>query len=166
MVLVNTSGSKETPASPAVLYQERQWVPWYWWLAGLGISFLTAAQIAHNRDEIWFWVPFIFFGTIALWSLWRLSSTHIAVEKDADGLTWLRAGDANLPAAVVSRTLAVPATAKRNAMGRQLDPAAFVVSRSWIPEMAMFVLDDPEDSTPYWLVTSKDPDALLAAFHS
>lgn len=141
-------------------------MPWYWWLAGAGAAFLTAAQIGHNRDAIWFWAPLIFFGIIVLWSLWQLSSTQVAVEKDADGVTWLRAGDANLPTTVVSRTLAVPATAKRNAMGRQLDPAAFVVSRSWIPEMVMFVLEDPEDPTPYWLVTSKDPEALLTAFHS
>lgn len=147
-----------------MLYQERQWVPWYWWLAGVGASFLTAAQIGHNREVVWFWVPLIFFATIVLWSLWQLSSTQLRVEKDSDGITWLTVKGANLPNNVVSRTLAVPATAKRNAMGRQLDPAAFLVSRSWIPEMAMFVIDDPEDPTPYWLVSTKNPEKLLAAF--
>lgn len=155
---MNTTGT-------TVLYEEKQWVPWYWWLAGLGASFLTAAQIGHNRDAIWFWIPLIFFGGIALWSLWHLSSTVIKVERDPQGITWLTVKGANLPHTVVSRTLAVPATAKRNAMGRQLDPAAFLVSRSWIPEMAMFVIDDPEDPTPYWLVATKDPEQLLKAFH-
>jgi len=33
-----------------------------------------------------------------------------------------------------------------------------------VPEMVMLVLDDPEDPTPYWLVASKHPEQLLAAF--
>ena len=69
-----------------------------------------------------------------------------------------------LPHTAVSSTLAVPSTARRNAMGRQLDPAAYVVSHGWVPEMAMFVLDDPDDPTPYWLLSTVDPQALIAAF--
>lgn len=86
------------------------------------------------------------------------------MEQDPDGTRWLLTGQANLPDDVVARSLAVPATAKRNAMGRQLDPAAFVVTHGWVPEMVMFVLDDPEDPTPYWLIGTKNPEALLRAF--
>lgn len=99
-----------------------------------------------------------------MWVLLSLSGTVISVEEDPEGTRWLRAGDARLPDDAVSRTLAVPASAKRNAMGRQLDPAAFVISHGWVPEMAMFVLNDPEDPTPYWLIGSKDPEALIKAF--
>ena len=49
-------------------------------------------------------------------------------------------------------------------MGRQLGPAAFVVSHGWVPEMAMFVLDDPDDPTPYWLISTRNPESLLKAF--
>lgn len=160
---MNTTGSSHS--APQELYTEKQWVPWYWWLAGIGIAFLTAGQIGHNRDAIWFWATLIFVGGIALWALWQWSSTTISVVRDGDDVIWLHAGDAQLPMTVVSRTLAVPASAKRNAMGRQLDPAAFVVSRSWIPEMAMFVIDDPEDPTPYWLVSTTNPEKLLSALH-
>ncbi|MFV8380314.1 DUF3093 domain-containing protein [Corynebacterium hindlerae] len=166
LLAVSTPGSNATDNAPNVIYREQQWVPWYWWLAGIGASLLTAAQLGHNRSVFWFWIPLIIFTTLALWALWQLSSTVITVEKDADGVTWLTAKGANLPTTVVSRTLAVPATAKRNALGRQLDPAAFVVARSWVPEMAMFVIDDPEDPTPYWLVSSHNPTELLEAFHS
>ena len=48
-------------------------------------------------------------------------------------------------------------------MGRQLDPAAYVIHKSWIPTMAMLVLDDPDDPTPYWLISSKEPQELLEA---
>ena len=93
-----------------------------------------------------------------------LSSTVVTVEEDSDGVRWLGTRNAILPHTVVSRCLAVPTTAKRNAMGRQLDPAAFVVSHGWVPEMAMFVLDDPDDPTPYWLISTRNPENLLKAF--
>ena len=103
-------------------------------------------------------------GVMALYSRGCAQRACGVGEEDPDGTRWLVTGQANLPHTVVSRSLAVPATAKRNAMGRQLDPAAFVVSHGWVPEMVMLVLDDPEDPTPYWLVASKHPEQLLAAF--
>lgn len=112
----------------------------------------------------WFIGPLVLFAILALWGLWHLSSTKVRVIAEADGTRWLEVGGASLPSTVVSRTLAVPASARRNAMGRQLDPAAFVASKSWIKEMAMIVLDDPEDPTPYWLISTKDPHKLLDAF--
>ncbi|MCQ9342487.1 DUF3093 domain-containing protein [Corynebacterium sp. 76QC2CO] len=147
-----------------VLYSERQWVPWYWWLiAGFLVALLTA-QFAMNRAEIWLYVPAVLLSAAAVWILLSLSGTRLRVEEDSTGVRWLVAGEANLPHTVVSRALAVPSNAKRSAMGRQLDPAAYLVSHGWVPEMAMLVLDDPEDPTPYWLISTKDPDALLEAF--
>ena len=52
-------------------------------------------------------------------------------------------------------------SAQRNALGRQLDPAAFLVTHTWIPTMVLLVLDDPDDPTPYWLVSTRHPEALL-----
>lgn len=149
---------------PRELYRERQWVPWHWWIFGGFIVMLLAAQIGHNRSAAWLYGTAILFGALAIWSLLSLSATTVSVTEDAEGTRWLRAGNAQLPADVVSNALMVPATAKRNAMGKQLDPAAFVVSHGWVPQMAMLVLDDPEDPTPYWLIGSKNPEALLAAF--
>lgn len=147
-----------------VLYRERQWVPWCWWLLAIFAALLTATQLGMNRSMWWFIGPLLLFAVFGMWGLWQLSSTSIVVERDQAGTRWLRVGRAQLPHTVVSRSLAVPASAKRNAMGRQLDPAAFVASKSWIKEMAMIVLDDPEDPTPYWLVSSKNPAQLLGAF--
>ena len=60
----------------------------------------------------------------------------------------------------------IPRTAKSAALGRQLDPAAFVMHRPWVGPMALLVLDDPDDPTPYWLVSAKDPAKLLAALNA
>lgn len=147
-----------------ILYRERQWVPTYWWVLAAGLVALTTAQFALNRNIWWLIVPGILLSVLAIWVLLRMSSNVLKVEQDADGSRWLIVGQASLPSDVVSRSLAVPESAKRNAMGRQLDPAAFVSSRGWVREMVMLVLDDPQDSTPYWLISTKNPEAVLRAF--
>ena len=55
------------------------------------------------------------------------------------------------------------AVQKSAALGRQLDPAAYVLHRPWIGPMVLVVLDDPDDPTPYWLVSSRHPGRVLAA---
>lgn len=139
-------------------------MPWYWWVGAAFVVALIAAQFSLNRTSVWMVGAAIVGGVIAVWVLLYLSSTRITVEQEADGTRWLVVKNANLPHHVVSQSLAVPATAKRHAMGRQLDPAAFVVSHGWVPEMVMLVLNDPEDPTPYWLVGSRNLEKLLSAF--
>lgn len=146
-----------------VLYSEQQRVPFTWWLFAAGVVFIIAWQAQMGRS-IWYAVGAgVFAGLAAAWALMKMSSTSVAVVEHSDGQRWLHAGEAKLPAGLISRCLVIPPTAKQAAMGRQLDPAAFVIHKSWIPTMAMMVLDDPEDPTPYWLISSKQPQALLEA---
>ncbi|WJY65707.1 hypothetical protein CAQUA_04970 [Corynebacterium aquatimens] len=147
-----------------ILYKERQWVPWYWWLFAIAFAALLGAQMGNNRGIAYFIGAFAISAALLGWFLYSLSSTEIAVERDADGTRWLVIGESNLPNTVVSRSMAVPYSAKQSALGPQLDPAAYLVHHSWVAEMVLLVLDDPEDPTPYWLVSSKNPEALLKAF--
>lgn len=150
--------------SPVILYRERQWVPWYWWFMAAFVVAISTATVSLNRGIMWVIIPAILLSAIAVWVLVTWSNTVVQVEQDADGTRWLTVKDAQLPSDVVSRSTAVPATARRNALGPQLDPAAFLVTHGWVPEHVMLVLDDPEDPTPYWLIGSTNPEKLLAAF--
>ena len=160
------SGEKETTDAnkPTVLYQEKHHAPLWGWVFGLAVALLIAAQVQHNREPVWGVVTFVIFGGAVVWFLASLSSATVRVEQDPSGERWLTSKGANLPASVVSRSLAIPASAKQSAMGRQLDPAAFLIYHGWVKELAMFVLDDPDDPTPYWLVSSRDPEALIRTF--
>lgn len=160
----NVSTSPVGAAVPQVLYTERQWVPWYWWAAGIGLSFLLAAQFALNRNIWWFAGAVVVVGALLAWFLIWLSRTVIRVERDPDGTRWFMVDDANLPHTAVARAMVVPASARQNALGRQLDPAAFLISHAWVAEHVLLVLDDPEDPTPYWMVSARNPEAVLAAF--
>lgn len=157
------SGSRVT--SQTVRYRERLWVPWWWWLVGLGASAVLAFTVNMGIRNLPDWLPYLVLGAAAVGLLLWLSRTEVRVVTDGDEVQ-LWAAEAHLPASVVSRSAAVPRSAKSAALGRQLDPAAFVVHRTWVGPMALVVLEDPDDPTPYWLVSTRAPDQVLAALRS
>lgn len=144
--------------APGQSYRERLWVPWWWWPIGAAVAGLLAAEVHMGNPGVRAWLPYVLLIPVALWGLARLGSSRVVVQ---DGE--FRVGDAHIPVGLIARTAPVPATAKRAALGRQLDPAAYVQHRSWVPTMVLLVLDDPEDPTPYWLVSTRRPELLIAA---
>jgi len=85
---------------------------------------------------------------------------------ERDGRTELCVGPAHIPTDVIALSAEVPKSAKSAALGRQLDPAAYVVHRAWVGPMVLLVLDDPDDPTPYWLISCRRPDRVLAALNA
>lgn len=152
-------------ATQTVRYRERLWVPWGWWLVGLGVSAVFATQVNMGVRNLPDWLPYVMLAAAAVGVLLWLSRLEVRVVGTGANVELL-AGQAHLPASVVRRSAAIPRSAKSAALGRQLDPAAFVVHRNWVGPMVLVVLDDPDDPTPYWLVSCRHPDRVLAALRS
>ncbi|SEB88802.1 Protein of unknown function [Rhodococcus koreensis] len=148
-------------ASP-VLYSERLWVPVWWWAVGLFVAGLLAAEVHMGAPGLRAWLPYVLLLPLPVWGLVWLSRLRVEVVEEPSGVH-LRVGQAHLPVDVIARVAEVPGSAKSAALGRQLDPAAFVQHRVWVKPMALIVLDDPEDPTPYWLISTRRPAELLAA---
>ncbi|MFE3291242.1 DUF3093 domain-containing protein [Rhodococcus sp. NPDC059234] len=159
------------PASPltdrvaaAPRYSERLWVPLWWWIAGLVVVVLLAVEVNMGVRSLVKWVPFVLLTPLAAWALVWLSRVRVEVFDGIGGAPGeLRAGRAHLPLDAIARVAVVPGTAKSAALGRQLDPAAYVEHRTWVKPMVLIVLDDPDDPTPYWLVSTRRPADLAAA---
>jgi hypothetical protein len=152
-------------ATQTVRYRERLWVPWWWWPIGVGLSAVLATEVTMGIRTLPQWLPYAVLGAAAVGILLWLSRVEVQVlGTGADVELW--AGEAHLPASVVTRSAGVPRSAKSAALGRQLDPAAFVLHRNWVGPMALLVLDDPDDPTPYWLVSCRHPELLLAALQN
>ena len=139
-------------------YTERLWVPWWWWPLGALVAGLLAAEVHMGYPGVRAWLPYLVLIPLAIWVVARIGSLRVAVSRGE-----FRVGDAHIPVSLIARSAEVPASAKRAALGRQLDPAAFVQHRPWVPTMVLLVLDDPEDPTPYWLVSTRHPQRVLAA---
>lgn len=154
------SGTRAT--TQTVRYRERLRVPWWWWPPGFALAAVIAYEVNQAARDLPDWVSFAVLGAVAAGVLVWLGRAEVRVTRDGDQ-TELWAGGAHLPTTVIARTAVVPASAKSAALGRQLDPAAFVSHRAWVGPMVLVVLDDPDDPTPYWLISARRPERLLAA---
>lgn len=150
------AAARSATGSPA--YSERLWVPLWWWPLGFGVAALLAAELNMAARALPDWLPYVVLLIVPVWILWWLSRKEIRVVGGE-----LVVDRAHLPIDVIARGVVVPASAKSAAMGRQLDPAAYVSHRPWVGTMALVVLNDPDDPTPYWLVSTRRPAELLAA---
>ncbi|MGW0158410.1 DUF3093 domain-containing protein [Mycobacterium sp. NPDC003323] len=152
-----------------VRYRERLRVPWWFWLPGLGLAALIAAEVNMGVEALPDWVPYAVLLPVAAAVLMWMGRMEIRVVQNgsaSDPAVELWAGPAHLPVNLIARSAEVPRSAKSAALGRQLDPAAYVLHRAWIGPMVLIVLDDPDDPTPYWLVSCRHPDRVLAALRS
>lgn len=136
----------------------------------MALAALIALEVNQGVRALPNWVPFAVLLPVAGAVLVWFSKTEVRVvsggQDSAAEETELWVGNAHLPVSAVSRSAEVPRSAKSAALGRQLDPAAYVVHRAWVGPMVLLVLDDPDDPTPYWLVSCRHPDRALTALRS
>lgn len=78
-----------------------------------------------------------------------------------DGM--LRAGRARIPVQLLRAGAAFEGDAARSARGAGLDPRAWHLLRGGIDQVVVIPVEDPDDPTPYWIVSSRTPDRLAAA---
>lgn len=152
-------------APQSVRYRERLWVPWWWWPLGFAAAAIIALEVNQGVPGLPDWLPFAVLFAVAAGALLWLGRMEIRVSIGDDGVE-LWADEAHLPVTVIARSAEIPRSAKSAALGRQLDPAAYVLHRAWVGPMVLVVLDDPDDPTPYWLVSCRHPDRVLSALRS
>ena len=161
--LDRVSGTRVAPHS--VRYRERLWVPWWWWPPAFALAALIAFEVNMGVRTLPEWLPYATLFVVAVGALLWLGRVEIRVMSApaVPGGVELWAGDAHLPSTVIARSATIEPAAKSAALGRQLDPAAFVLHRAWVGPMILAVLDDPDDPTPYWLVSCRHPERVLSA---
>lgn len=145
-----------TTATPR--FTERLGVPWWWWPLGLGLAALGAAEIGLGAPGPRGWVPFAV--VLPLVAAVLLGSLRLRVRvTDEEFLV----DDARLPLRYVAEVVAIDPAGRRQLLGPDGDQLAFAVMRPWIGTAVQVVLNDPEDPTPYWLVSTRKPLQLAQA---
>ncbi len=141
-----------------VRYAERLTVGWWFWFPALGLTGILAAEVYLGAPGLTTWIPYAILLPLTTVGLWRLGRIRIEV-KDGE----LHVDDAHLPVRFVGDVTVLDATAKRDALGPYAQPWAFIIQRPWIAGAVQVWLVDPADPTPYWLVSSRRPEALAEA---
>jgi hypothetical protein len=139
-------------------YAERLAVTWWAWPATLGLVALLSAEIFLGRSTPLGWLPYAILLPATAAALFGLSRVRIRV---ANGE--FRVDDAHIPVRYIAEVNPLDGAAKRALLGPLAVPHVFVVQRPWISGGVRVVIDDPDDPTPYWVVSSRHPQELAAA---
>jgi hypothetical protein len=125
------------------------------WGLTLGVAALLASQIGLGAPGARTWVPFALVLPLVAAGMWWLGRVKVQVR---DGELWV--DDAHLPVKYIAEVIPLDQEDRRLLLGPGADPLAFVVQRPWIKGTVQIVLDDPEDPTPYWVISTRFPERL------
>ena len=138
-------------------FRERLYVTWWIWPLPLLAAALLAAEVHMGFPGVRSWLPYVILLPLTVVLIVRMGSTKVEVSGGE-----LRAGDAHIPLDLLGDAEIIAPEDRRKAMGPHLDPAAYVVH----PGGVRIDLDDPDDPTPYWMISTRRPDELVAAIKS
>lgn len=139
-------------------YDERLGVPLRWWAQGtmLVASLWLAIVVAVPGPAAWI-VTAVAMALLAIGLFWY-GDARIVVH---DG--WFRAGRAQIEAHHLGNIAALDATETRRIAGPDADARAYLLLRPYLKRSVRVEVADPADPTPYWLVSSRHPEALATA---
>jgi hypothetical protein len=142
-------------------FRERLWPPWWAWPVGLAIATILAAELTIGAPSLRH--PAFYAAAVALAAggLFALGRIRVWVTDTA-----LHVDDAHLPVEFIASASPLDAAARRDLLGVDADPLAFVIQRPWIRGSVRIDLDDPADPTPYWVVSTRRPGELVAAIEA
>jgi hypothetical protein len=143
-------------------YRERLRTPWWWYPIGIVVGVLLGAEFDFVMPQALVGVPVLLAVLVAIGVVWRISSGTVRV---ASGRVIV--GERSLPVTEVDRSYPLSYAELRRLVGRHGDPLAFTYIRPWVGPGVQLVLTDTESAEsrrePYWVLSSRHPDQLLAA---
>lgn len=131
-----------------------------------GLSFFLATLFAPAAlylivlafDDFWALITFvaselaiIFLGLFAAPTL-SLSSKTLSI------------GNVQIPTQYVKAITVVEASAQQSEKGPKLNPSAYVRFQVGVKGLIKVELNDPNDPTPYWLISSRNPELVAKKF--
>jgi len=139
-------------------YHERLGVPLRWWVQGtMLVASLWLAVVVATPGEV-AWVVTALAMLLMGAGLLAYGGVTVSV---ADGM--FRAGRAHIEGRHLGVVEALDAEQTRRTAGREADARAYLVLRPYLKRAVKVEITDPEDPTPYWLVSSRRPEDLAGA---
>lgn len=138
------------------IYRERLWAsPWVFISTALVIpaSLLVFLPINFAAGVV---VAIVLYAGIVL----TLVATSPVLEVTASKLI---AGRASVPIALIGSVTAHTGADATLERGQKLDARAWLMIRGWISPVVRVELIDASDPTPYWIVSTRTPAAVVAA---
>ena len=138
------------------IYRERLWpAPWLFLSTALVIpaSLLVFLPINTTTGVV---AAIVLYAACVVALL--MSAPVVAVTS-----TEVRAGRARLPLSIVGSVEAYRGAEAQLERGQRLDARAWLLIRGWVSPVVKIEVLDETDPTPYWLVSTRAPDAVIEA---
>ena len=95
------------------------------------------------------WLALFFFAPVI-----QVSGTHLA------------AGRARIPRSLLGKIREVPKEEIFYERGPGLNPASYKVFQGTVKTAVKIDIDDPQDPTPYWIISTRKPAQLVIVLNS
>ncbi|MFD6424250.1 DUF3093 domain-containing protein [Streptomyces sp. NPDC060198] len=138
-------------------YDERLTAPRTWWLLAFGAGVACALMLLPLGGL--FLLAGLVGGTAAT-AVVVSSYGSVRIRVVADSLV---AGDARIPLSALGDAEALDAEEARAWRTYKADARAFMLLRGYIPTAVRVKVTDPADPTPYLYLSTREPQALIAA---
>nr|WP_308292090.1 DUF3093 domain-containing protein [Prauserella alba] len=141
-------------------FSERLYMAWWCWPLPLIGAALLAAEVHMGYPGVRAWLPYVILLPLAALLLLGFGRLKIRITGGDRPELWV--GEAHLPVRHIGAVEVIGTGARRRTLGPELDPAAFVVNRGWIPTLVRVEVTDQDDPTPYWLFSTRHPERVAA----
>lgn len=138
-------------------YDERLGVPLRWWALGTMFlaSVLLAFLVALPSPVAFGAVGLMLAGVVALFL--GYGAAHLSV-RDGEFV----AGQARIPVGFLADPTPMDEEATKRTLGVEANARAYLLVRPYLRRAVRVTVVDPDDPTPYWLVSTRHPRTLAA----
>ncbi len=139
-------------------YTETLHVPLRWWAQGTMLIATFWLAMVVTMPGIWAWsLTAVMLGALAAFYL-IYGSARVRVSNGV-----LYAGKAHIGVEHLGQITALEPEESRLAAGRHADARAHLLLRAYAKRSVKVEITDPADRTPYWLISTRHPRALVGA---
>ncbi len=140
----------------------REKIRWPWWLALLilGLDFSIIIAIWAGLGNL---PALISVGTTLTFTVYFYFASTLQINVASNTLA---VGRAAIEKKYLGEITTLDADEFRFLRGAGIDPSAFHACRFWIKRGVKIELNDSRDPTPYWLLSSKQPEKLVEALQN
>ena len=137
----------------STVYSERVAPSIWWWVVALVLSAMTSLMVIPLSWIAGVILPIVVFIAVAL--TLRSLIPNVTVTQDV-----LFAGHAHIERSFITGATPLTGDDAFKARGQDLDARAFMMTRPWASDAVKIDIDDPNDPTPYWIVSTHKPTEL------
>jgi hypothetical protein len=103
------------------------------------------------------------FGVLTVWLIFLFFRTALVIHMDE---SFLYVGQAKIERTYIGSAIALNNAELKLIRTRDADPSAYLAIRFWASKAVKVEVSDNRDTTPYWLISSKNPQRLVEALKS